>query len=128
MPTEQLLSMQRHRYTRYTLGLATCTALGLLLALWRLGLTRVCAYLISINTMTLLLYGYDKRQAVAGRTRVPEIALHLVALLGGSPGAFMGQGLFRHKTRKLSFQMVFAAIALLQIAAGYGYWRFVHGG
>ena len=120
--------MQRHRYTRYTLGLATCMALGLWLALWRLGITPVCAYLISINAMTLLLYGHDKRQAVVGGTRVPELALHTAALLGGSPGALLGQQLFRHKTRKLRFQMVFAAIVLLQVAAGYGYWRFVLGG
>jgi uncharacterized membrane protein YsdA (DUF1294 family) len=81
-----------------------------------------------MNTITLLFYGYDKRQAVVGGTRVPEVALHTAALLGGSPGALLGQRLFRHKTQKFSFQMVFAAIVLLQIAALYGYWRFVHGG
>jgi uncharacterized membrane protein YsdA (DUF1294 family) len=103
-------------------------ALGLLLALWRLGLAPAYAYLVSTNVMTLLLYGYDKRQAIIGGTRVPEMALHIGALLGGSPGALLGQRLFRHKTQKLSFQVVFAAIVLLQVAAVYGYWRSVHGG
>jgi uncharacterized membrane protein YsdA (DUF1294 family) len=120
--------MQIRRHIRYTLGLATCTTLALLLALWRLGLAPAYAYLISINTMVMLLYGYDKRQAIVGRTRVPEMALHVAALLGGSPGALLGQRLFHHKTRKLGFQAVFAAIVLLQIVGLYGYWRFVRGG
>ena len=101
-------------------------AIGLSLLLWRLGLGPLYAGLISMNTVTVLLYGYDKRQAIVGGTRVPEAALHVAALLGGSPGAAVAQGLFRHKTRKLRFKMTFAAIVLLQIAVGYGYWRFVY--
>ena len=120
--------MQRHRYARYVLGFAACVALGLSLALWRLGLAPGYAWLISINAIALLLYGHDKRRAIVGRTRVPEIALHGTALLGGSPGTLLGQQLFRHKTRKLSFQAVFAAIVLLQIVAVCVYWRFIHGG
>jgi len=119
--------MQRHRHVRYTLGFAVVAALGLSLALWRLGLAPAYAYLVSINTIALVLYGYDKRQAIVGRTRIPELVLHTIALGGGSPGALLGQGLFRHKTRKLSFQAVFAAIVLLQIVAVCVYWRLMHG-
>jgi uncharacterized membrane protein YsdA (DUF1294 family) len=119
--------MQRHKHIQYTLGFAVVAALGLSLALWRLGLAPVYAYLISINAIALALYGYDKRQAIVGRTRIPELVLHATALCGGSPGALLGQGLFRHKTCKFRFQMVFAAIVLLQIAAVCGYWYFVHG-
>ncbi len=118
--------MARHRYIRYSLGFAAVAAAGLSLALWRLGLDPVYAYLVSINALALLLYGYDKRQAVVGRTRIPELVLHAAALCGGSPGALLGQGLFRHKTRKFSFQAVFLLIILLQIAALGGYWYFVH--
>ncbi len=39
--------------------------------------------------------------------------LHLLELLGGWPGAFLAQQVFRHKTRKLSFQLVFWGIVLL---------------
>ncbi len=119
--------MQRHRYIRYTLGFVAVVALGLSLTLWRLGLAPAYAYLVSINAIALALYGYDKRQAVVGRTRIPELVLHATALCGGSPGALLGQGLFRHKTRKFRFQMVFAAIVILQIAVGCGYWYLVHG-
>jgi uncharacterized membrane protein YsdA (DUF1294 family) len=87
----------------------------------------VYAWLIGVNAVTVLLYGYDKRQAIVGRSRVPEAGLHMAALLGGSPGALFGQGLFRHKTQKLRFRMVFAAIVLVQMVAIYGYWRFSRG-
>lgn len=102
-------------------------AVGLALLLWRLGVAPVYAGLISMNVVTLALYGYDKRQAVAGGTRIPEAALHVAALLGGSPGAAIAQGLFRHKTRKRGFRIVFMVIVLLQAAVIYGYWRFTHG-
>jgi len=120
--------MHRHRYIRYTLGFAAVAALGLSLALWCLGLAPVSAYLVSINVLALMLYGYDKRQAIVGRTRIPELVLHAAALCGGSPGALLGQGLFRHKTRKFRFQAVFMAIVLVQIAALCAYWYFVHRG
>jgi uncharacterized membrane protein YsdA (DUF1294 family) len=120
--------MKRHRPKQYALAFAAVAAVGSSLALWWLGLAPVYAYLASINALVLMLYGYDKRQAVVGRTRIPELVLHTAALCGGSPGALLGQGLFRHKTRKFRFQAVFVAIVLLQVAAVFGYWYFVHGG
>jgi len=118
--------MQRHTVIQCTLGCAGCVAVGLSLLLWRLGLGPIYACLIGMNIVVLLLYGYDKRQAVAGGTRIPEAALHLGALLGGTPGALLGQGLFRHKTRKRSFRLVFAVIILLQAALAYAYWHFIY--
>ncbi len=92
--------------------------------LWWLGLAPVYAGLVGVNVATLALYGYDKHRAVAGGMRIPEATLHLAALFGGSPGALLGQLLFRHKTRKRSFRIVFIAILLLQVVVIYGYWRF----
>jgi len=117
---------QKHRLIEYTFGVALCAAAGLSVLLWRAGLAPLYAGLVGINVVTLALYGYDKRQAIIGRTRVPEATLHIAALLGGSPGAIVAQGLFRHKTRKLGFKIVLAAIVLLQMAAIYGYWRLVY--
>ncbi|MHC4691865.1 MAG: DUF1294 domain-containing protein [Planctomycetota bacterium] len=73
------------------------------------------AYLVSINLVTLLFYGYDKYQAGNNGFRIPEIVLHLLALIGGSPGALLGQILFRHKTRKLKFLLVFIMIVIIQV-------------
>jgi uncharacterized membrane protein YsdA (DUF1294 family) len=83
------------------------------------------AYLIGINLVTVLLYGYDKRQAIVGGGRVPEMILHLAALVGGSGGALLAQILFRHKTRKFTFRAVFVGIILLQCLVAFGYWHFV---
>jgi uncharacterized membrane protein YsdA (DUF1294 family) len=58
---------------------------------------------------------------------VPERVLHGLALLGGSPGAWAGMRLFRHKTVKGSFRAVFwfilAAQVALGLALGYRAWR-----
>ena len=53
------------------------------------------------------------------------IAITIPCTQSGTPGALLAQGLFRHKTRKLSFKVVFVGIMLLQVALVYGYWRFV---
>jgi uncharacterized membrane protein YsdA (DUF1294 family) len=116
-----------YRPKRFFAAVGLVLAVGLSLLLWRLGLAPVYAYLGGVNLVTILSYGYDKRQAITGRARVPELVLHLAALLGGTPGALLAQGLFRHKTRKPSFRLVFAAIILLQIALVFAYWRFLRG-
>jgi uncharacterized membrane protein YsdA (DUF1294 family)/cold shock CspA family protein len=57
-------------------------------------------------------YRADKQNALNERRRIPEKHLHLAELLGGWPGALIAQQVFRHKTRKISFQIVFWAIVL----------------
>ena len=83
------------------------------------------AYLLSISVIAFLFYGYDKRQATKSRWRVPEAVLHLLALAGGTPGAFAGQIFFRHKTRKLRFKVVFVLIVCVQLIAAYFCWRYL---
>ena len=82
------------------------------------------AFLIGMSVIAFVFYGYDKRQAVRNRPRVPELVLHILALLGGTPGAFLGRLVFRHKTKKLRFRIVFLAIVLLQAGLGFCYWRY----
>ncbi len=60
-----------------------------------------------LSIVAFLAYRSDKRRAQAGDARVPESTLHLLALAGGWPGAFLAQRTFRHKTSKASFQLVF---------------------
>ena len=45
----------------------------------------------------------------------------MVELLGGWPGALLGQRRFRHKTRKRSYQLVFWLIGALHLAAWLTY-------
>ncbi|RMT78615.1 DUF1294 domain-containing protein [Pseudomonas viridiflava] len=74
---------------------------------------------IVLGVMSLLafvLYRHDKLQAGQGGQRTPENVLHAVELLGGWPGALLAQQVFRHKTRKVSFQIVFWLIVLVHQA------------
>ena len=59
---------------------------------------------LALNVATMLVYGYDKAIAGGPRRRIPERTLLALALLGGSPGALLAMGLFRHKTVKVPFR------------------------
>ena len=69
-----------------------------------------------MSLLALALYGIDKSAAKVDRRRIPENTLHLVALLGGWPGALLAQRLFRHKSRKPAFQVVFWVTVVLNLA------------
>lgn len=60
-----------------------------------------------LSVVTLAAYAVDKHRAGAGGRRIPERTLHVLALFGGWPGAFVGQQILRHKTRKIPFQIVY---------------------
>jgi len=79
-----------------------------------------------INFVTFVAYGADKKAAKTKSWRVPEIQLHLLELLGGTPGAFMAQKLFCHKTKKKSFQLSFLFILAIQIVLAYYILNILH--
>jgi uncharacterized membrane protein YsdA (DUF1294 family) len=66
-----------------------------------------------VSVIAFLLYWRDKRQAREDGWRTPENILHAVELAGGWPGALIAQQVFRHKTRKVSYQVAFWLIVLL---------------
>jgi uncharacterized membrane protein YsdA (DUF1294 family) len=72
------------------------------------------AWLASINVTTFGYYAWDKVRARSANRRVPEVVLHGLALVGGSVGAYLGMRLFRHKTIKGTFRILFWAIVALQ--------------
>ena len=72
-------------------------------------------YSLAINSTVGFLYLYDKIIAGTKITRVPEIILQTLSLLGGSPTALLSQKLFHHKTSKKSFQVVYWLIVLIQV-------------
>lgn len=67
----------------------------------------VLANYIALSTIAFILYAVDKSAARKNAQRVSERSLHLVALLGGWPGAMLAQKTFRHKTKKQPFRFVF---------------------
>ena len=74
------------------------------------------SYLGVINIAAFCMYGSDKLFAKAGAWRVRERTLLALALFGGSVGALVTMQLFRHKTKKPLFGLLFVVILLLQIA------------
>lgn len=60
-----------------------------------------------LSALAYIAYGLDKRAARRGEWRTREATLHLLALLGGWPGALIAQRVFRHKTGKAPFQAVY---------------------
>ena len=98
------------------LVLAMLCALPLVgsMSLWMQGVSLIpmAAYGI-VSGLAFLLYWSDKRKARADQRRIPENVLHALEFAGGWPGALLAQQVFRHKTRKLSFQGVFWILVLL---------------
>ena len=82
--------------------------------LWLRGISLVplAAYGI-VSLLAFFMYWGDKRKARTDRWRTPENVLHAVEFAGGWPGALLAQQVFRHKTRKVSYQVLFWAIVLL---------------
>lgn len=84
-------------------------------------LAALLLWLVAINLWTLLRFWQDKRRAIAGGRRIPERDLLGLALIGGSPGAFVARQLFRHKTRKQPFSFYLWLIVVAQAGAVIGW-------
>lgn len=74
-------------------------------------------YLVLINALGMILMIADKLRAKKKRWRIPEAALILFAILGGSVGVLIGMYMIRHKTRHLKFTVGIPVILALQIVA-----------
>ena len=73
-------------------------------------------YLLGINAVTFIVYGIDKYKAKKAKWRISEATLLLLAVLGGSIGAWMGIKVWHHKTMHKKFKYGIPAILLIQIA------------
>lgn len=69
---------------------------------------------IAVNFVAFAMFGIDKAKAKAGKRRIAESTLLLLAFVGGTPGAYAGRAVFRHKTRKQPFTRELHTIAAMQ--------------
>ena len=74
-------------------------------------------YLVLINLLGLVLYGWDKAKSKGKGRRIPEWVLLWVARLGGGVGCWMGMILFRHKTKHNRFMILVPLWTVLWAAA-----------
>ena len=75
----------------------------------------IICYLLAVNIVTFLLYGIDKYKAKKGRWRISEAILLLMAVIGGSIGAWAGMRLWHHKTMHKKFKYGIPIIIILQV-------------
>lgn len=68
-----------------------------------------------MSFITFWLYADDKSRAQQGRWRRQENTLHLCEFMGGWLGAFVAQQKLRHKSSKVSYQVVFWLIVIIHI-------------
>jgi uncharacterized membrane protein YsdA (DUF1294 family) len=81
---------------------------------WRPNPLFAIGYLLA-SLACFLLYGHDKNAAEGGEWRISEAALLMTGLIGGWPGGLVAQQLFRHKTSKVSFQVVFWVTVFINV-------------
>ena len=73
-------------------------------------------YLAVVNTITFIVYGIDKLKAKKRKWRIPESTLLLLAIIGGSVGAWCGVKVWLHKTLHKKFIYGIPLIVIIQIS------------
>ena len=77
-------------------------------------------YLLFINVITFFTYGIDKWKAKRSKWRIPESTLLMMAVMGGSIGAWFGMKVWHHKTMHKKFKYGVPVIIFAQLAiVGY---------
>ena len=105
---------QRDEHRR---NLVATALLGSWALLWLLGIVFgrmpwiVIAGVVLVNIATLFLYWRDKHVLDEGGWPWPEEHLHLAALLGGWPAAWLAQRALEHRLQDERFQRLFLASA-----------------
>lgn len=80
--------------------------IGIAVVLGELPFVVLALYLVA-SSATFIAYALDKSAARHERRRISENTLHLLAVIGGWPGALLAQQLLRHKSSKESFRALF---------------------
>ena len=76
----------------------------------------IAYYILGINVIVFIIYGIDKLKAKKRKWRIPENTLLLLAIIGGSIGAWLGIKVWHHKTLHKKFKYGIPLIVIAQIA------------
>lgn len=83
---------------------------------WGVSWYVLLAYLL-LSLTTYFTYMVDKDAAEQKAWRVSEANLHILALVGGWPGATLAQQFLRHKSKKMEFRVIHWLVTFINIAA-----------
>ena len=72
-------------------------------------------YLFAINIVSFFLYGIDKYKSKKNKWRISEATLLMIAVIGGSIGAWVGMRLWHHKTMHKKFKYGIPVIMIMQV-------------
>jgi uncharacterized membrane protein YsdA (DUF1294 family) len=83
-------------------------------------------WVAALTITTFCMYGLDKLLSKIGDVRTPELILHLLAVLGGFPGGWLGRAIFKHKTNVSEHPWFLIVLVLSTIGHGLltYYWFF----
>ena len=76
--------------------------------------------MLTWNVITFIIMGIDKFKAKHDKQRISEKNLLLCSLLMGAVGIGLGMMAFRHKTRKIKFQVLVPMTLIINAAVIYG--------
>jgi uncharacterized membrane protein YsdA (DUF1294 family) len=82
----------------------------------------IAALVLALNAITFFVYGIDKWKAKKGKWRISEATLLILAIIGGSIGAWLGIKVWHHKTMHKKFKYGVPAIIVLQLIAVAAYY------
>ena len=75
----------------------------------------ISGILLTLNLITFIIYGIDKFKAKKAKWRISEATLILLAVIGGSIGAWLGLQVWRHKTQHKKFFIGIPVIMAVQM-------------
>lgn len=75
----------------------------------------ISGILLTLNLLTFIIYGIDKFKAKKAKWRISESTLLLLAVFGGSIGAWLGLQVWRHKTQHKKFYIGIPVIMAVQM-------------
>ena len=117
---KRLSKTKSKNYSGYVLfALAFLSVIGVSVLVAGVPILILYVYL-AVSIITFIVYAIDKSAAKRGAWRKQENTLHILALIGGWPGALVAQQALRHKSSKRSFRNVFWMTVVLN--RGFNIW------
>jgi len=83
----------------------------------------IAGYYLVINLIMYISMSADKYFATKNKRRIPEKNLFLLAVLGGGLAGLFAMIIKRHKSKHISFILVYSIMAILHILAIYALFK-----